>query len=83
VDPILLITKVDLVDFKIKEDYGSLYSSEDVCTIFNNIHNTGFTLSNTFVTQLYYSRVNRRLMIENTVLLAFAEVMRRAKRRKM
>jgi len=82
VDPILLITKVDSVDFKLKDNYSSLYESEDVCTIFNNVHNTGFTLSNTFVAQLYHTGVNRKLMVENTALLPFAEVMRRAKLRK-
>jgi hypothetical protein len=82
VDPILLITKVDSVDFELKDNYSALYESEDVCTIFNNVHNTGFTLSNTFVAQLYHRGVRRKLMVENTALLPFAEVMRRAKRRK-
>jgi len=78
ISPILLLTKVDLVDQKLKENYKDLYESEFLCEVFNNLHSTGFTSSNIFISQLYHIGTERKAIIENTAMLPLAEAMRRA-----
>jgi len=76
--PILLVTKVDLVDQKLKENYQDLYESEELCEMINSLRPTGFTSSNIFLAQLYHIGTERRATIENTAMLPFAEALRRA-----
>jgi len=78
VTPILLVTKVDIVDQKLQEDYQGLYESEELCNILNNLKSAGFTSSNIFFAQLYHIGTERQAIIENTAMLAFAAIIQRA-----
>jgi len=72
--PILLLTKVDLVDQKLKENYQDIYESEDLCEVFNNLRSACFASSDIFLAELYHIGTERRAIIENAAMLPFAEM---------